>query len=346
MSGFAVDRTGPALAVGGPAPDPRLTGLVEGRGALLLWNLAAPQAHPGAIVWDPALAAEWLWEVYGPDTAAAILDGPDTVATAWDSPVLDAARDLALLRWAEAWWPASYAAAVPALPKALLLAEAAWCTARVEHLLEDEEAVERALSRVDLGALAPLRSLPGVDTEIAALSERLEDLAESYGVVLRAEAPARREDWALAAGGPAPGDLTVSGGTVAVDARFTPRGLVDAEADAAWTLAQRSGAWLLTLTVPAAPDAADAVLTARFAGLDVPLRLDANGAFTGETEAPLDAVTRLAAETRALVHAPWFAPVPPEPGPDDPQWRAAALAFARARLASPDATLTERSARS
>jgi hypothetical protein len=321
-------------------PHPECTALVEARGALLHWDVLDQHPHPAAEIHDPALAADWLWEVYGPDAATVILNGANTTETTWDSPVLNTARRLAHLRWAEAWWPSSHAAAVPALSIGLLRAEAAWRTAGVEHLLDDETAVERALADADPTALEALADDPARHELAAAL----EQLAEDYGVELRRRpAQLRREDWALAAGGDHPVDFALASGGTLVDWAQVPQGLVDAAAGATWTLTQRERGLAVTVTVPAAPEARDLDLTARIASVDIPLRLDPDtGTFTGEAQAPQTFLLLPAHQRELRVHSPDFTKDPTEPA--DAPHRAALIEYARARLTDSDASLAERTA--
>jgi hypothetical protein len=338
MTGFAVERTATAIRVGVRPPRPERTALVEARGALLFWDVLDRRAHPAADIFDARAAADWLWEVYGPDTAAAILGDAASVATEWESPVLDAARDLAHLHWAGAWWPGSHAAAVPALAGGLLRAETAWRTAALDHLLDDEDAVERALAGLDLGDLPVLGTDPALAESVAALQESLTDLAETFGVELRASARIRPEDWALAAGGGAP-DLAVASGSDPIEWALVPHGLLDAAGEATWQFAQRSGTWVITVTAPAAPGAEPVPLIGLFDAVEIPLHLDRGaGAFIGEAPAPPDFAMRLRGRVR--VYAPRFA----VPGDSPDEDREAVIAFARARLSAPDATLTERAA--
>lgn len=330
MTAFAVRRTATAILVGDRPPHPERTMLVEARGALLYWDALDLRAHPAAEVFDARAAGDWLWEVYGPEA----LTGAGTMATEWESPVLDAARNLAFLHWAGAWWPASHAAGIPALPAGLLRAETAWYTAGLEHLLDDDAAVERALAEVDLGTLV---SYP----EAADLAAGIADLADSYGVALRDTARLRPEDWALAAGGAEEG-LAVASGSAPIDWSLVPARTLDAAGEATWRFESRSGAWVLGVSVPAAPDAVPAQLTAVIDTVEVPLRLDSGtGTFTGEAPAPPDFAMRLGGGRPIQVQAPGYAADRSE---DRAERRAALIAFARDRLASPDATLTERAA--
>nr|BFF27861.1 hypothetical protein GCM10025732_58260 [Glycomyces mayteni] len=315
--------------------------LVEARGALLYWDALDLRPHPAAEVFDARAAGEWLWEVYGPETAADVLDGAASVATEWDSPVLAAARNLALLHWAGAWWPASHAAAVPALPADLLRAETAWYTAGLDHLLDDEAAVERALADVDLTALTGR-----TDHETAALAADLADLADAFGVELRSAAM-RREDWALAAGGAEPG-LAVASGSAPIDWSLVPARALDAAGEATWRFENRSGAWMLAVTAPAAPGAVPTALTAVVGAVEVPLHYDPDtNTFGGEAPAPPEFAMRLGGGRPIEVRSPGYVADGPDRASSDPdraERRAALVAFARERLASPAATLTERSA--
>ncbi|MQM26708.1 hypothetical protein [Glycomyces albidus] len=341
MTEYAVERTASAIRVGARPPHPERTALVEARGALLFWDVLDPRAHPAADVWDPVLAADWLWEVYGPDAADAILNGHGSVAADRTSPVLDAARDLAHLTWAAAWWPASHAAAVPALPEGILRAETAWRTAALEHLLDDEDAVERALTGVDLAAVAAYGSDPDIGRAMTELEATLTDLAESFGIELRSAARTARDDWALAAGGTT-GDLVIASGGTPVDWSPVPQGLLDAAGESTWQLAQRAAEWVLTVSAPAAPGARPAELTAVLDTVEIPLRFDRGAnAFTGEALAPPDVATRLARGLRMRIHAPGY---PAATDPDQARLRADIIEFARRRLTAPDATLTETAA--
>ncbi|MEU5875556.1 hypothetical protein AB0A73_28830 [Glycomyces sp. NPDC047369] len=334
MTVYAVERTATAILVGPRPPHPERTMLVEARGALLSWDALDLRAHPAAEVFDARAAGDWLWEVYGPEAAAAVLGEAGTVATEWESPVLDAARNLALLRWAGAWWPASHAAGIPALPVGLLRAETAWRTAGLDHVLDDDAAVERALAEVDLNALV---SYP----EAADLAAGVADLADAYGVVLRDTARLRPEDFALAAGGAEEG-LAVASGSAPIDWSLVPARSLDAAGEATWRFESRSGAWILNVTAPAAPDAVPTPLTAVVDTVEVPLHLDPGAnAFSGEAPAPPDFAMRLGGGRPIEVRAPGYTA---DRSDDRAERRAALIAFARERLASPGATLTERAA--
>jgi len=324
--------TSDGLVVGDWPAWPEVTAMLEAAGAVLAWDVLAGDAVPAARVHDPARAAEWLWEIYGP-AAEDILGGARdvTVPADGDWSVRDACRTVAQLDWAQAWWPASLSAGVPALDGVALRAEHVLALSGVEHLLDDPDAVERALGSVALPADADLAS-------------RVAALAEDYGIDLSpAPAPAR-SGFALAAGGDSGGGTTVLTGASTVDWTLVPAGTVDAAAPAEWAVVRRGGATVVDVSVVPGPRPGGP-LAARFGDVEVTLgEVDGLGRVTGSAPVPAS-VLLLPPEQRAVVvYAPGFAvPVMPEPGAGARQ--AAIIAYARSRVGSPSATLTERTAR-
>ncbi|WP_447006955.1 hypothetical protein ACRAKI_11010 [Saccharothrix isguenensis] len=325
------------VVVGDWPTSPEVVALVEGAGAVVAWDVLAGGAVPAARVHDPARASEWLWEVYG-DAADAVLGDADEVEVpvVGDWRVRDACRVVAQLNWAEAWWPASVVAGVPALDLAVLNAERAVAVSTAEHLLDDPDAVERALASV------VLFDVP--DVELNGLADRVAALAEDYGAVLpRAEAPSRSE-FALAAGGvDGSAGVAVSTGSSTVDWSLVPHGVVDAAAPAEWAVVRRRGVTVLEVSVAAGPRPGP--LAARMGEVDVALdEVDRLGRITGSSPVP-PAVLLLPPDRRVLtVYAPGFA-VPAAPAPGADARRAAIIDYARSRVGSPGATLTERTAR-
>ncbi|GAB1509733.1 hypothetical protein [Actinophytocola sp. KF-1] len=297
-----------------PLPHPERTALLEARGATLHWDVLT-DAPPVTEVHDEARAADWLWDV--PATA----------------------RELAYLTWAKAWWPTSVVAGVPPLDPALLAAELAVATAAVDHLLDDEDAVERAVADAATAVhpLAALAADPVLGDAATALAARLADLAEDHGITLPDPVPVRREQtgFALAAGGSAGSEVVVLRGSSPVDWALVPQGAVDAAADATWSVVRRDGGLVLAVNVPALRPVP---LAARFGQVDVPLE---NG--TGQVTVPPSVLLLPAARRTLTVFAPGFAAEPAD-DPDAPARRAALVAMASARLTAPDATLTERAA--
>jgi hypothetical protein len=325
--------TSDGLAVGDWPAWPEVTAILEASGAVLAWDILVGDAVPAARIHDPARAAEWLWEVYG-SAAEDILGGAEdvTVPEDGDWSVRDACRTVAQLDWARAWWPASASAGVPALDPVVLQAERAIALSTVEHLLDDPDAVERALESV---------ALPAEED----LAGRVTALAEDYGIDLSpAPAPAG-SGYALAAGGMSGGTrTTVLTGTSTVDWTLVPAGSVDAAAPAEWAVVRRAGATVVEVSVIPGPQPENP-LAARFGDVDVALdEVDGLGRVTGSAPVPAS-VLLLPPDRRAvIVYALGFAvPVAPEPGAEARQ--AAVIAYARTRVGSPSATLTERTAR-
>lgn len=327
------------VVVGDWPASPEVAAVVEASGAVLAWDVLGGGAVPAARVHDPVRAAEWLWEVYG-DAADAILGDADDVDVpdGGDWRVRDACRVVAQLNWAEAWWPASAVAGVPALDSGVLGAERAVAVSTVEHVLDDPDAVERALASVV--SLDVAASDPG----LAALAGRVAALADDYGVVLAPAAVPDRSEFALAAGGAdGVGGVTVLSGVSTVDWSLVPQGVVDAAAPAEWAVVRRQGATVLDVSVSAGPRPGR--LAARMGEVDVALDVvDGLGRITGSAPVP-PAVLLLPPDRRVVtVYAPGFAvPALPEPGAE--ARRAAIIEYARSRVGSPGATATERTAR-
>lgn len=324
--------TSDGLAVGDWPAWPEVTAVLEAAGAVLAWDILGADPVPAARVHDPALAAEWLWEVYGSATEDILAGTPDvTVPEGGDWSVRDACRTVAQLDWAQAWWPASVIAGVPALDPVVLQAERALALSNVEHLLDDQDSVMRALGSVVLPAEEDLAG-------------RVAALAENYGIELAPAAAPTRAGFALAAGGGLGGTgTTVLTGTSAVDWTLMPAGSVDAAAPAEWAVVRRAGATVVEVSV--APGPRQGPLAARFGEVDVTLdEVDGLGRVTGSAPVPASVLLLPPDQRAVVVYAPGFAtPVPPEPGADTR--RAAVIAYARSRVGSPTATLTERTAR-
>jgi hypothetical protein len=325
--------------VAGDWPErPETVALVEAAGAILAWDVLAGGPVPAVRVDDPERAAEWLWEIYS-SAADEILGGADevTVPAAGDWRVRDACRTVAQLNWAQAWWPASASAGIPALDPAVLRAERTVALSVVEHLLDDPDSVERALASVV--------SVDSPDPEVAALAARVAALAEDYGMMLSpAEVPSRA-GYALAAGGTGgSAGTTVLAGSSTVDWALVPAGVVDAAAPADWAVVRRQGTTVLEVSVAPGPRPRPP-LAARFADVDVRLdEVDGLGRITGSAPVPPTALLLPPDRRVVTVYAPGFAP-PADPDPGAEARHIAIIAYARSRVGSPTATLTERTAR-
>lgn len=283
-----VARTAEGLVLGEPPDRPELTALLEADGATLVWDLAAGDALPAAIVWDPRRAVAWAWQVYGPGATEALAGTASSFAAA-PGPVLPAARTAARCAWARAWWPASHLAAVPALDPRLLDLEEAAALAELEHLLDDAEGVDDRLR----AALYAAEAIGDATGDAHALVARVRGAAEDRGI--RAEravtAPAvRRNDVALAAGDATGTPSAVAVGTAPLDLSRLAPGTADAAAEAHWSIYRDAGQTVLEVTVAGAPRHPDdgvepAPLEAVFAGVPLRLALE-DGRFAGRIDVP------------------------------------------------------------
>lgn len=329
-----VERTATEIRVGQWPSSPARTALVEARGALVAWDVLA-DAEPVVRVDDPDAAADWLWEIYGLEAATGILGGASEVSVPVEGDwlVRDACRTVAQLAWVEAWWPASGTAGVPVVDHGVLNAERAIATSAVEHLLDDDEAVERALADATL-------------TSDAVLDARLVALAEDYGVVLREPILPTRTEFALAAGGQdRSAGVTVLSGASAVDWALVPSGVVDAAADARWAVVRADGNTYLEVEVALVAGSRPR-LAARFGQVEVGLdRVDDFGRLTGRIQVPPTVLLLPPTQRVLTVYAPDFAR-PSESAAESAvdSSRAAIIAYALSRVGSPSATYTERTA--
>lgn len=357
------------------------TAVVEARGAMLTWTVTDPtdgrRQMPDAAIFDVADASDWLPELYGAAAAEAIArvsaSGPgarelvllDDAATS-NPATSQLGRDVLLLghlAWASAWWPAGHT--VPALSIELLRTEIALVTGRIDHLLDDDHATERALAAAHStrAALEAAGAHPRLSDGARRLTAELTTLADTFGVELGADhapsgdtdsdigsaaaehAPAAssRGDWALAAGGgSAMGDgLELARGSTPVRWADVPPQTIAADAETAWSLRQRGGSMLFAASVAAAPraafgrpDARPASLRSRFGapGATVELELSFDGTgYAAAREVPPEVVLQTGVERRAQV---WDARMAAEPGVlEDAAVRARVIAFAQQRLA-------------
>lgn len=322
------------------------TAMIEARGALLSWDAVSAERFPDAEIHSPVEAAGWLAEIYGDDITQAVRTEADAdFSLPEDTELVDAARRLATLTWARDWWPAG--SFTPALSTPLLAAEIAVAAHAVEHLLDDEDAVERAV-RDATDAPAALAAVPAaLRTDADALRDALAELAEDHAVELvPATTSSAAQDWALAAGGSGPlgAGTEIGHGTTPVRWGDVPAQTVAADGDAQWSLRHVGGVPHLQVWVAAVPGAA-AELRARFGPedleIDVPLQAD-GVAFTGD--APVAAsVALLPLDQRVLwVRDPLLAPTP---GPAESEIdRDAVREHAGRRLSDSEASIAERAA--
>lgn len=364
-------------SLSGIAPDAARTGLIEARGALLVWDVTAGP-YPDADIQDPAAAADWLWEIYGPIAASAIFalaTGPAAAGTTesvvlpdpLDLPttVFAAVHQLAHLGWITAWWPSS--STIPPVSQALVRAEAAVLTREVEHLLDDEDATARALTDASssLTALTVLSEDPQFGARVRLLTDALRTAAEDTGVDLDESTVASTvpadSGWALAAGAVGSGmqptaaadRLVVANGRVPLPWAAFPTGVVDAEAEGTWQILRDSTRSILQIVVPAAPAVLgpvpepqlDPPLRARFGpdhlGIELELSRDGKRSFVGAAQVPATALLVSPAARMVRVWCPAASGPPPAADSPDTATVAAVLAHARDRLLGDRVSLAE-----
>jgi len=333
---------------------PLRTALVEAAGAQLTWDVTAPAPLPDTDVHDALAASAWLADVYGATVADAVFRGVDVeiaLDAFGDPTIVDAVRALGHLNWARAWWPAS--SGIPALDPAIVAAEVAVTSHLLTHLLDDEDAVEHAMTDAHDAPAALAALPPALAADAAELAAVLDALAEDHGVAWAPTPPADvRSEWALAAGGErrasAADGVVIAQGTAPVRWSDVPTQTVDAAAEARWTLLQGTDTPFLQVEVPAvqgvlsAPEL-HAVFGPPALDVDVVLRR-ADSVFVGETVVPASALFLPPGARTLRVHDPLLV------SPDEPEAaesaedRAEVLAFATTRLTAPDASLAERAA--
>ncbi|WP_280302626.1 hypothetical protein [Nocardia neocaledoniensis] len=113
--------------------------VLEVTGGHLTWSLLAGQRLPAATLDDNEAAQDWLWAVYGENTALAVADDEghhrELTATPARPELVTALRRLAYAHWASRWWPASTLDSIPALDQAALAKEIAELSAVCEAVV-------------------------------------------------------------------------------------------------------------------------------------------------------------------------------------------------------------------
>ena len=300
-------RTSEGLRIGPVPPAHAHAALLETAGALLIWDAADPAGPPTATVWDPALALDVAWQIYGPGAVPVLLERTGSFAPA-PAPARDHARRAALATWAATWWPASSLAGIPPLDPRILAVERADALIAVEHVLDGDELLPVALAD-GLAAARALRLAPEIDAAVrpalAALEARVEEGAADRGITAgSAAAMPAREDFALAASATARSAAdALAEGTEPLDLSAFAPGTVDAAGSAHWQVRSAESDVVLEISVPRAPSisAADpGPLDAVFAGVALTLRPEP-GRFAGSAAAPATILlTPPAARTLAL----------------------------------------------
>lgn len=222
---------------------PPLDAPVEVAGAVLSWTIDDAAGSP-RITFTDAARADWLWRVVGESGHVALLAALADPSAADDVEVpgvevapeaLVPLRRLAVGHWLRRWWPASTRDGIPALHAALLDAEVALLTDETGYAFSDDTLDSDAadLLRPHTAVLAGY--LDSSDDRIAELASRALDLADDLGcrgTPRPQPAIARRDDYALAAGGAGTAATPViAQGVASVSWAAVPPGVLDAAED-------------------------------------------------------------------------------------------------------------------
>lgn len=228
-----------------PAPE---VAVLEVAGAVLEWTVDdASDADPRIIFTDIG-AADWIWRLSGPEGHAALITATGAGAPS-DGQIVDAGglelapepvaalRRLAVGHWLRRWWPTSIRDGIAALDMALLEAEIAITTAELQdyfsHATFDSDIA---------GLLAPHRAVLASmaregDPRVSELARAAVELAEDLGLGDwskddESQAIRRRDDYALAAGGPGTAaDDVIARGVATVSWSAVPPAMFDAAED-------------------------------------------------------------------------------------------------------------------
>jgi len=336
-------RADESIVIGAIPSHPERTAMVEADGALLLWDELADTIYPAARIFDLDRAGEWLWDIYGAESIRGILTGDEEIDPIAVTSILRTAKRLAHIEWARSWWPESALSSIPPLSTHLLDAEAALHAFAVEHLLDDAESVRRSLSTVDFGQLAEFARHRLLGEEVTELLDRLDDLAEDYGVEpIRTSRPTPVSGLALAAGDMRATSTAAATGKALIDWNLVPAGMIDSAGSARWELARHEGELTLSVSVPAASSTTDVPLTARVGDTDISLERSPDlPFFVGRTVVPTSFLLTRTDQRQPVVHSPVMGR-PEDASPELADRHQAILAHARRRLATPDGLLAER----
>lgn len=223
---------------------PPAVAVLEVAGAVLAWTVDDPAATAQLTFTDVA-AADWLWRVAGEQGHVAVIEALrgraadphatiDIAELELSPQILAPLRRLALGHWLRRWWPASVRDSIADLDIAVLDAELAVLTAAAQEYFGEDtlDSDIEALLRPHRAALSA--HLRDGDPRVAALIEPCLELADWAELAAPEEVSGarRRDDYALAAGGPAtsPAD-TIAAGTASISWSAVPPGVFDAAED-------------------------------------------------------------------------------------------------------------------
>ena len=248
--------------VGPAVPEPPTVAVLEVAGAVLAWPVDDPAAGP-RLTFTDVRAADWLWRVTGEAGHVAVLqalqDRPADAQASIDiadlelsATALEPLRRLAFGHWLRRWWPASVRDGIADLDMAVLDAELALLTDAAQAFF-----VEDTLDSDIGGLLRPHRDafavlLRGGDARVTALVESCLEIADWADVAEPEDIPSgrRRDDYALAAGAPAPSAAQPIGrSTTSISWSAVPPGIFDAAEDTVDWAIHPDGAGAAVLTV-------------------------------------------------------------------------------------------------
>ncbi|PJK24113.1 hypothetical protein [Mycolicibacterium goodii] len=330
-----------------------LVAVLEVSGAVLSWVVDDDPATPPTIDFTDPLRADWLWRVVGEDRHVAVLNGRNAEVEVLPGST-DALRRLAIGHWLRRWWPASVRDGIAELGPALLDAELALATAAAEEFFTDD-----TLDSDVAGLLVPhtarldMLAAEG-DPRVTALIDRCRDLAADIGVDWATTgpdtqaAPARRADYALAAGTGYARRDAIAGGVASVNWLAVPPGIFDAAEDTVeWSVRSADDGTVDALVQVALSG------TGHADGIPVTIRCGGHGGTAvldvdGRAEVAMVSGERPMTETEAW-NQDWSAAevhvgaTVTGNADEDAQTRARVRALARTRLAAPaaDAFLAE-----
>ncbi|CAN7411483.1 hypothetical protein [Mycolicibacterium frederiksbergense] len=241
--------------VGAQVAAPPAVAVLEVAGAVLAWTVDDPAAAV-QLTFTDVVAADWLWRITGERGHVAVVEAlrgraadPQASVDIADlelSPqVLAPLRRLALGHWLRRWWPASVRDGIADLDIAVLDAELAVLTGAAQEFFGEDtlDSDIDALLRPHRDAL--FAHLRDGDPRVAALVESCLELAEwsesaeHQGV----SADGRRDDYALAAGGPTSHAEAIGAGSVSISWSAVPPAVFDAAEDTVdwWVRGDGSG---------------------------------------------------------------------------------------------------------
>lgn len=228
----------------GPVPEAApLTTVLEVCGAVLSWTVDDP-AHSVHIAFTDPVRADWLWRIVGERGHSSIAEALETGGPTEELDLADVElvpgpleplRRLALGHWLRRWWPSSSRDGIAELDAALLDGEMALLTDAAMDFFGEDGTFDSDVAGLLSPHAAALNGLarqgdPRVVDLVRACTELAEDIGVAFAQSSAGVSEARRDDYALAAGG---GDgradrESVAAGASSVSWAAVPHGIFDA----------------------------------------------------------------------------------------------------------------------